>query len=148
MAAEHRILTPCRCVLLVEDLALPAAILRRIGAEIVERRVAAEDAAVVEQHHPGQAAVDAIKHANVNGIEPVDYAAFADAAGDRDRFLLDRRHDRTEHRSWQFLQAAFKAVEVAIRPSARQQRRIVELESDLVEAFKQWPSPASARPAI
>ena len=69
-----------RRVLLVEDLALPAAVLGGVGAEIIEEGVAAEDAAVVEQHHAGQAALDAVEHAQVDGIETVDDAALADPA--------------------------------------------------------------------
>jgi len=52
MAAEHRVLAPCRRVLLVEDLALPAAVLRSVGAEIVEECVATEDAAVMSSITP------------------------------------------------------------------------------------------------
>src|SRR6476661_9832667 len=85
VAAEYRIFSLGRRVLLIEDLALPAAVLRGIGAEIVERRVAAEDAAIIEQHHPGQPAFDAIKHPDVERVEPVGDAALADGAGDRRR---------------------------------------------------------------
>ena len=125
MAAEHRILAPRRRMLLVEYLALPAAVLRGVGAEIIEERVATEDAAVIEQHHAGQAAIDAVEHADVDGIEAVDDAAFADAAGDRDRLLLDRGHDRTKRHPGQFLEAAFKPVEIAVGFAPRQQRRVV-----------------------
>src|ERR1700712_4959319 len=57
MAAENRVLASRRRMLLVEDLALPPAVLRGVGADIVERRIAAEDAAVIKQHHAGQASI-------------------------------------------------------------------------------------------
>src|SRR5882757_511333 len=71
VAAEERILVLGRRVLLIEDLAPPAAVRRNVGADIVEERIAAENAAFIEQHHAGQAAGDAVKHPDVDGIESV-----------------------------------------------------------------------------
>src|SRR5882762_3256500 len=61
VAAEYRILALGRGVLLIDDFALPAAARRTVGAEIVEKGIAAEDAAVDQQHHAGQAAIDAVE---------------------------------------------------------------------------------------
>src|SRR3954462_6193843 len=51
--AEQGVLILCRGVLLVAELAFPAAVRGGVGAEIIEERVAAEDAAVLQQHHAG-----------------------------------------------------------------------------------------------
>src|SRR4051794_27723389 len=75
IAAEHRILAFRRRMLLVDDFAFPAAVRAGVGAEIIEERVAAENAAVKQEHNAGQAAVDAIERAEMNGVEPVDDAA-------------------------------------------------------------------------
>src|SRR4029077_17834720 len=85
VTAENRVLVLGRRMLLVEDLPLPAAVFRSVAAEIIEECIAAEDAAVIEQHHPGQAALNAVQHAEVDGIEAVDDAPLPDAAGDRNR---------------------------------------------------------------
>src|SRR6476659_9169579 len=53
VTAEQRMLVLCRGVLLVDELALPAAVRGGVGAEIIEERVAAEDAAFFQQHHAG-----------------------------------------------------------------------------------------------
>ena len=90
VSAEDGVLAFGRGVFPVEDLAFPAAVLRGVGADIVEERIAAEDTALVEQHHAGQAALDAVEHPDVDGIEAVDDAVVAEPAGDRDRLLLDR----------------------------------------------------------
>src|SRR6478736_15644 len=58
VTSEQRMLVLCRGVLLIDELALPAAIRGGIGAEIIEERVAAEDAAVLQQHHAGLPAGD------------------------------------------------------------------------------------------
>src|SRR5581483_4690511 len=75
MASEDRVLALGRRVLLVEDLALPAAVRAGVAADIIERRVAAEDTASLEQHHASEAAVDAIEQAQMDGVEAVDDAA-------------------------------------------------------------------------
>src|SRR5258705_9113565 len=54
MAAEHGDLAFRRGMLLIEDFALPAAVRGSVGAEIVKERVAAENAAVDQQHDAGQ----------------------------------------------------------------------------------------------
>ena len=125
MPAEDGVLPHGRRVLLIQDLTLPAALLRGVGAEIIERGIAAQDAAFIEQHDAGQAALDTVKHADVNGIETVDDAPLADATGDRYGVLLDRRHHRVERHAGQFLQAPFKTIEVSVGPALRQQRGIV-----------------------
>src|SRR6186713_19563 len=89
MAAEDRVLSHRRRMFLIEDLALPATILRAVRTEIIERGVAAQDAAFIQQHDAGQASLDAVEHADMNGIEAVDDAADADAAGDRYGVLFD-----------------------------------------------------------
>src|SRR2546428_5099791 len=53
MTAEQRVLVLCRGVFLVDELALPAAVRGGVGAEIIEERVAAQDASVFQQHHAG-----------------------------------------------------------------------------------------------
>ena len=78
MTAEQRMLVLCRGVLLVDELALPAAVQGAIGAEIIEERVAAEYAAVMQQHHPGLAPGNAVQHPDVDRVEPADDAAVAD----------------------------------------------------------------------
>src|ERR1700722_2463656 len=88
-----------RRVLLIEDLALPAAIRRAVGPEIIEERIAAEDAAIMEQHDAGQAAVDAVEQPDVDGIQPVDDAALADRAQSRRDLVFDRGHHRAKDRA-------------------------------------------------
>ena len=121
MAAEDRMLALGRRVLLVEDFALPAAVRRGIGAEIVEERIAAEDAAVMQQHHAGQAAIDAVEHPDVNGIEPVDDAALADRFDRRNDLVVDRRHDRAEHRARHLRRAAHETDRCRL-PRCRERR--------------------------
>src|SRR6185295_571383 len=78
VAAEHGIFALRRRVLLIEDLAFPAAIGRAVRTEVEEERVAAEDAAVHQQHDAGQAGLDTVERAKVNGIETVDDAGLPD----------------------------------------------------------------------
>src|SRR4051812_9239030 len=78
VAAKDRMLAFCRRMLLIEDLALPAAMRRCVAAKVVEESIAAENAAVMEQHHAGKTAVDAVEYPDVNGVKPVDDAALAD----------------------------------------------------------------------
>jgi hypothetical protein len=80
MTAEQRMLVLGRGMFLVDELALPAAVRGAIGAEIIEKRVAAEDAAVLQQHHAGLPAGDAVQHPDVDRVKPADDAAFADQA--------------------------------------------------------------------
>src|SRR6187551_1237632 len=81
MAAEDRVLAHRGRVFLIEDLALPAAILRAVRTEIIERGVAAQDTAFIEQHDAGQAALDTVEHADVNRIEAIGDTPIADATG-------------------------------------------------------------------
>src|SRR5947208_11019196 len=48
MAAEHGVIALGGRVFLVEDLSLPAAVLGSVGAEVIGRCIAAENAAVIE----------------------------------------------------------------------------------------------------
>jgi len=89
MAAEDRIFTLRWRVLLVEDLALPAAVGRGVGAEVVEKGVTAEDAAVEQQHNAGQAGLDAVERAKLERIEPVDDTARPDSADRRQRLVVE-----------------------------------------------------------
>ena len=80
-------------MLLIEHLALPASVRRGVAADIVEECVAAENAAIIEQHHAGQAAVDAVLQPDVNGIKSIGDAAFSDhSAGGRDLIVNQRHH--------------------------------------------------------
>src|SRR5688500_1257244 len=110
VAAEHRHLALRRRVLLVEHLALPAAVRRRVAAEIVEERVAAEDAAVMQQHHAVQPAVDAVERAQVHRVEAVGNAAFADRAEHRRALAVDAPHLRAEHGARHLRRGALEAV--------------------------------------
>src|SRR6202012_6181395 len=104
-----------------EDLALPAAIRAGVGAEIVEEGVAAEDAALIEQHDAGQSTVDTIKRTQMDGIQAIDCAALANSAFDRQGLLLDRRHHGLKGNVGQFAQAALEAIEVSIGLATREQ---------------------------
>src|SRR5262249_15884803 len=81
IAPQQRMLALRRRVFLIDELALPAAVRRSIGAEIVEEGVAAEDAAVAQQHHAGLAAGNPVQHPDVDRIKPADNAALADRTG-------------------------------------------------------------------
>src|SRR5215468_8503896 len=70
MAAEHGMVGLRRRMFLIEDLALPSTAFGGVGTEIIEECVAAEDSAFVEDHHPSQAAIDAVEHFEPKGIEP------------------------------------------------------------------------------
>src|SRR4051812_46376520 len=89
VAAEDGNLARGRRVLLVEYLALPAAIGRAVGAEIIEIGITAEDAAVEQQHDAGQAAIHAVQRAEVDRVEPVDDAAGPDFTHRRQRRLVE-----------------------------------------------------------
>src|SRR5207302_11020441 len=91
MAAEYAVFAFRRRVLLVEDLALPAAVGRGIGAEVIEESIAAEDAAVQQQHDTRQAGLNAVECANLDGIEPIDNAALPDGADRRQRLVVEPR---------------------------------------------------------
>src|SRR5689334_12349579 len=62
IAAEQWMLALRRRVFLINELTLPAAIRRRVGTEVVEECIAAEDAAIAEQHHAGVAAGNPVQH--------------------------------------------------------------------------------------
>src|SRR3954454_25306727 len=99
IASENLIFALGWRMLLIEDLALPASIRRSIGADVIEKSIATEDATAVQQHHPGKPACDTVQKADVDGVETVDDATCTDPAGDRDRVLLDRCHDGAEYRA-------------------------------------------------
>src|SRR4051812_42473577 len=115
MTAEQRMLVLCRGMLLVDELALPAAVQGAIGAKIIEERVAPEDAAVFQQHHAGLPTGDAVQHPDVDRVEPADDAAFADRPRRRDVVIAKRRHDRAEHRSDVFDNGPREVPDVALR---------------------------------
>src|SRR6266705_4349521 len=83
VAAEHRPLAHAWRVLVIDELALPPAVHTGVGADIIEERVATVDPAVVQHHDAGIAAIDTIKHPNVNGIEAVTDAALSDRSDGR-----------------------------------------------------------------
>src|SRR3954470_10653261 len=118
MTAEQRVLVLGRGVLLVDELALPAAIRGSVGAEIIEERVAAEDAAVLQQHHASLPAGDAVQHPDVDRVKPADDAAFADWPRRRDVVIAERRHDRAEHRAGVFDDGTREVPDVALRLAA------------------------------
>src|SRR4051812_1758311 len=99
VAAKHRIFALRRRVLLVDDLALPAAGGRAVGPKVIEEGIAAEDAAVHQQHHPGKAGIDAVERADVNGIEPIDDAAGSDLADRRQRLVVESGQIGPEQRA-------------------------------------------------
>ena len=118
VTAEQRMLALCRGVFLIDELALPAAVRRGVGAEIIEEGVAAENAAVMQQHHAGMAAGNAVQHPDVDRVEPADDAAVADRTGRRNVVVAERRHDRAKHRAGVLHHVALEAIEFALRPAA------------------------------
>src|ERR1700722_8121316 len=78
IAAEHRPFALVRRVLVIDEFALPAAVGAGVGADIVEKCIAAADPAIVQHHGPGIAAVDAVEHPDVNGIKTVADPARSD----------------------------------------------------------------------
>jgi hypothetical protein len=78
IAAEHRPLALARRVLVIDEFALPAAVGAGVGADIVEKCIAAADPAVVQHHDAGIAAVDAVEHPDMNGIKTVADPARSD----------------------------------------------------------------------
>src|SRR5882757_5449478 len=95
MAAEHRPRAFAWRVLVIDELALPATVGARVGADVIEKAIASPHQAVVQKHDAGVAAIDTVEHPDVNGIKTI-----ADAAsGCNDRwgsFLTDRCHHPTE----------------------------------------------------
>src|ERR1700687_5664507 len=77
VAAEHRPFPLAWRVFVVDEFALPSAVRTGVGADIIEERIAAADSAVVQHHDAGIAAVDTVKHPDMNGIKPVADAVFA-----------------------------------------------------------------------
>src|SRR3954463_7829123 len=122
MTAKQRMLVLCRGVLLVDELAFPAAVQRAVGAEIIEERVAAEDAAVLQQHHASLPAGDAVQHPDVDRVKPADDAAFADRPRRRDIVIAERRHDRAKPRAGIFDDGAREVPDVALRLAAYDDR--------------------------
>src|SRR4030095_15881828 len=78
MTAEQRGLVLGWGMVLGGALGLPAAVRGAIGAEIIEKRVAAKDAAVFQQHHASLPAGDAVQHPDVDRVKTANDAAFAD----------------------------------------------------------------------
>ena len=136
MTAEQRMLVLRRGVLLIDELALPAAVQGAIGAEIIEERVAAEDTAVFQQHHAGLPAGDAVQHPDVDRIKPADDAAIADRPRRRDVVIAERRHDRAEHRAGVFDNGPREVPDVALRLAAYADRDCVG--TDQVSPVRRW----------
>ena len=117
ITAEQRMLGLRRGVFLIDELALPAAVRRAIGAEIIEERVAAENAAVMQQHHAGMPAGKAVQHPDVDRVESADDAAVADRTGRRNVVVAERRHDRAKHRAGVLHHFTREAIALALRPA-------------------------------
>jgi hypothetical protein len=132
VAAEQRMLVLGRGVLLIDEFPLPAAVSGTVGAEIIEERVAAEDAAVLQQHHAGLPAGEAVQHPDVDRVEPANDAAFADRPRRRDVIIAERRHHRAEHRAGVFQNTAGKMPDLALRLAAN-------IDGDLVGADQPPP---------
>ncbi len=115
MTTEHGVFAFRRRVLLVEDLALPAAVGRGIGAKVIEEGVAAEDAAVQQQHDARQAGFDSVERAKPDGIEPVDNAALPDGADRWQRLVVEPRQLGPEQGAGPRRGAAFKTNLVALQ---------------------------------
>ena len=96
MTAEDGMLALGRRMLLIENFAAPAAIRRCIGTEIVKKRVATENAAVIEQHHTAKATDQTIEHLQMDRVKAIADAAVADDTGRRQRMLLQRGHHRMD----------------------------------------------------
>ena len=78
------------------------------------------------------AAIDSVKHPDVNGIEPVSDSA---SAGGRYRWcggFADRGHHRVEDNAGQLRGAAFEQILLPLRPSFERKRDVVGLEQGLV----------------
>ena len=114
-----------RGVFLIDELALPAAVRRAIGAEIIEERVAAENAAVMQQHHAGMPAGKAVQHPDIDRVESADDAAVADHTGRRNVVVAERRHDRAKHRAGVLHHFTREAIDLALRPAADTERDLV-----------------------
>ena len=117
MATEHEVFALGQCVLLVEDLALPAAVGRGVGAEVIEESVAAEDAAVQQQHDTRQAGFDSVERAKLEGIEPVDDTALPDGADRRQPLVVEPRQLGPEQGAGPRRGAAFKTNLVSLQPA-------------------------------
>ena len=102
-------------MLLVEHLALPAAVGRGIGAEVIEKSVAAEDVTVQQQHDARQAGFDAVERTKLDGIEPVADAALPDGADWRQRLVIEPRQFGPEQSARPRRGAAFKTNPVALQ---------------------------------
>src|SRR5262249_33181085 len=113
-----------RRVFLIDELALPAAVRRGVGTEIIEERVAAEDATITQQHHAGLAATEAVQHPDVDRIEAANDTAVPNNAGRRNILVAERGHDGTKHRGI-LHHLAFEAPELALWPAANAQGDLV-----------------------
>ena len=83
-------------MLAIDKLAFPLAVGGRVGPDIVEERVTAPDAAVMQHHDTGIAPVDAVEHANVDRIEPVADTIGTDRTGRRRVEVVDRGQNGPE----------------------------------------------------
>src|SRR5581483_6386466 len=117
MPAEQRTLAEARRVFAIDDLALPSAVLGIVGAEIIEIGITAADAPVLQHHDAGVAAINAVEHADVDGIESIADAIRADTAGRRRIGIVDRRQHALEDDPGECRGAAF-GMEFAALPAA------------------------------
>ena len=91
VTTEHLPRALARGVLMVDQFALPSAIRTGAGADVIEKCVTTADFTVVQHHHTGVAAVEAVKHPDVNGIETVSNRAFSGRRHRGQQFCMDNR---------------------------------------------------------
>src|ERR1700687_960231 len=131
VATEHRPLALARRVLVIDEFALPPAVRAGVGADVIEERIAAADPAIVQHHDAGVAAVDAVKHPDMDRIETVLDAIFSDRKCQRRGFFADRGHHRVEGNARQLRRAAFEKILLALLPALERERDLVGLEQGL-----------------
>ena len=114
-----------------EQSALPAAVGTAVGADIVEERITAANLAIVQHHDAGIAAVDAVKHPDMNGVKTIADAAFSDQNDRRRGLFADGSHHRVEDNARQLSRAAFEKILLALLPAFERERDPVGLEQGL-----------------
>ena len=128
MAAEQRPVTLGLRVLAVDEFALPFAVRRGVGPDIVEIRVAAPDAAIVQQHHAAVARIDAVEHADVDRIEAVADSVCTNRPGRRRIRVVDLAQDGLEPEARQVRAAALEVNFVPLARAGVMQRDVVDVE--------------------
>ena len=112
----------------VDEFALPSAVRRRVCPDVVEVRVAAPDASIMEQHDTGVTGVDAVEHADVDGVEPVADSIGADHTGRRRVGVIDRGQDSREPDARQIRAAALEMNFLPTMHACEIHRDIVDVE--------------------